>query len=244
MNGYELTRKWFDFKFENVDKCKSIHTDLYMYIVDLWNRLGNKEKFGLPTQVTMELLGIGSYNTYKKIYQDLVDWKFIIEVQKSKNQYQSRVIALSKNDKASDKALDKSNIRALDEAPNKASDESSDVIDKQSNKVTKEQERGGTKKKSYRFKPPSQEEVYDFLIYKKLHPTLAKKEAKKYFDFYESKNWYVGKNKMKNWKAAASGWINRMDNFKPNSNGNSNSKSEPTVNRQTAETIRSNSEGW
>lgn len=244
MNGYELTRKWFDFKFENVDKCKSIHTDLYMYIVDLWNRLGNKEKFGLPTQVTMELLGIGSYNTYKKIYQDLVDWKFIIEVKKSKNQYQSRVIALSKNDKANDKALDKSNIRALDEAPNKASDESTDIIDKQSNKGTKEQERGGTKKKSYRFKPPTKKDVYDFLIEKKLHPALAKKESEKYWDFYNSKNWYVGKNKMKNWKSAASGWINRMDNFKPNSNGKSNSNAEPTVNRQTADVIYENSRGW
>lgn len=102
-----------------------------------------------------------------------------------------------------------------------------------------------SKKKSSRFKPPSQNEAYDYMANeKKLHPSLAKKEAEKFFDFYNSKNWYVGKNKMKNWKSAVSGWINRMENFNQKSNGTSNSKSEPTVNRQSAETIHSNSQGW
>ena len=140
MNGYDLTRNWFNFKFENIDECKSIHTDLYMYIVDLWNRLGQKEKFGLPTSVTMEALGIGSYNTYKKTYEDLVRWEFIQEIKKSKNQHQSRVIALSKNDKALDKALDKANAKALDETP----DKSPDIIDKQ---ITTNKEQGTILKK-------------------------------------------------------------------------------------------------
>ena len=34
-------------------------------------------------------------------------------------------------------------------------------------------------------------------------------EAILFFSFYESKNWYVGKNKMQRWKSAATGWINR-----------------------------------
>jgi len=37
----------------------------------------------------------------------------------------------------------------------------------------------------------------------------TKTEAQKFFDFYESKNWMVGKNKMANWKSAAAGWVNR-----------------------------------
>lgn len=36
-----------------------------------------------------------------------------------------------------------------------------------------------------------------------------KTEAANFFNFYESKAWMVGKNKMKNWKAAASGWMAR-----------------------------------
>ena len=31
-------------------------------------------------------------------------------------------------------------------------------------------------------------------------------DAEKFFDFYESKNWYVGKNKMKDWQAAVRTW--------------------------------------
>ena len=131
MNGYNLTRKWFDFKFENPSKVRATHTDFYIYLIDQWNRFGQKKEFGLPTSYTMECLGIGSYNTYKKILNDLVEFGFIKIVKDSKNQYVSKIIALSKNDKASDKALD--------EATAKASDKASDSIYKQYNKLTKEQ---------------------------------------------------------------------------------------------------------
>jgi hypothetical protein len=126
MNGYDLSRKYFAYKFENPNKLKSNHTELYFYIIDLWNRLGQKENFGLPTAITMECLGIGSYNTYKKSLNDLIEFGFIKLVSDSKNQHQSKVIAISKNDKALDKALDKATIKALDKAP--------DYIDKQLNK--------------------------------------------------------------------------------------------------------------
>lgn len=126
MNGYNLTRKWFDFKFDNPGVARSSHTELYFYIVDLWNRLGQKEKFGLPTAVTMECLGIGSYNTYKKTLNDLIEFGFVILIQESLNQYKSKIIAISNNDKATDKATDK----PLDKAHIKATDD----IDKQYNK--------------------------------------------------------------------------------------------------------------
>lgn len=48
---------------------------------------------------------------------------------------------------------------------------------------------------------------------------FAKTEAAIFFNFYESKNWMVGKNKMKNLNAAIGGWIARTDkNEKPKSN--------------------------
>ena len=31
-------------------------------------------------------------------------------------------------------------------------------------------------------------------------------DSQKFFDFYESKGWMVGKNKMKDWKAAVRTW--------------------------------------
>jgi hypothetical protein len=122
MNGYNLIRNWYAFKFNNPSKCKAIHSDMYCYLVDLWNRLGQKNEFGLPTQMTMELLGIGSYNTYKKAIDSLIEFGFVTIVKDSINQHRSKIVALSNFDKATDKALDKATIKATDEAPNKATD--------------------------------------------------------------------------------------------------------------------------
>jgi len=135
MNGYDLTRAWYNYKFQNPKKVKAAHSDMFFYIVDLWNRLGQKKEFGLPTTVTMEALGVGSYNTYKKTLDDLFEIGFIKLVSDSKNQHQSKIIALSKIDKATDEALDKATIKATDEALDKATD----TIVKQLNNTTTKQ---------------------------------------------------------------------------------------------------------
>ena len=43
-----------------------------------------------------------------------------------------------------------------------------------------------------------------------------KNQAEKFFYFYESKGWMVGKNKMKNWKMAAGNW--NKNNSEQNNN--------------------------
>lgn len=67
------------------------------------------------------------------------------------------------------------------------------------------------------FAPPTKEDVYQILS-ERLDDFTAMAEADKFVNFYESKNWMVGKNKMKNWKAAAAGWITRMNDFKTQNN--------------------------
>jgi hypothetical protein len=61
--------------------------------------------------MAMEATGIKSYNTYINSLNDLVDWGFIKMIEKSKNQHSSNVVALSKFDKALNKALDKALIK-------------------------------------------------------------------------------------------------------------------------------------
>lgn len=107
MNGYELSRNWFDWTFENPERINPNHTALYFFIIEHCNRLGWKEKFGLPTTMAKEAIGIRSYNTYINTLNDLVEFGFIKLIEKSKNQYSSNIIALSNFDKATDKALDK-----------------------------------------------------------------------------------------------------------------------------------------
>lgn len=106
-------KNWFDFCFENPEKINPNHSALYFFIISHCNRLGWKSKFGLPTTMTMEAIGIKSYNTFIKNFKELSDFGFIFIVEKSKNQYSSNIIALSKYDKALDKALDKATVKHL-----------------------------------------------------------------------------------------------------------------------------------
>lgn len=62
--------------------------------------------------------------------------------------------------------------------------------------------------KTGRFTPPSIEEVFNHLS-DKGYPYRI--EAEKFWNFYESNGWKVGKNKMKSWKSAATGWAQRSN---------------------------------
>jgi hypothetical protein len=109
MNGYELSHNWFDFCFENPEKINPSHTAIYFFAIEHCNRMGWKTKFGFPTQMAMDALGISKHSTYIKYFNDLVEWGFLILVQKSSNQYSSKIISLNfampKKGKALGKAL-------------------------------------------------------------------------------------------------------------------------------------------
>lgn len=100
MNGYDLTREWYEYASENPNTIRPTHSHMYFYLIYLWNKLRQKDNFGLPTQFTMEALDIKSYKTYKNTLDDLVSWGFVDIVVDSKNQHQSKRIALVKNTKA------------------------------------------------------------------------------------------------------------------------------------------------
>lgn len=80
---------------------------MYFFIIEHCNRLWWKEKFGLPMEMTKDAIGIKNYRTYSDTLSDLIEWWFIKEIQKSKNQYSSCIIAIAENTKAHTKALDK-----------------------------------------------------------------------------------------------------------------------------------------
>jgi len=109
INGYDLSRRWFDFCFENPEKISPNHSAIYFFAIEHCNRLGWKEKFGFPTQMTMDAIGIKKHQTYIRYLTDLVEWGFIKMVQRSTNQYSANIIslhnAMPKNGKALDKAF-------------------------------------------------------------------------------------------------------------------------------------------
>ncbi|CAB5218532.1 hypothetical protein UFOVP211_30 [uncultured Caudovirales phage] len=107
MNSYELSRAWFDYSFNHPDKIRPIHTSIYFFAIEHCNRLGWKTKFGFPTSMVLEATGIKSYSSYKKHFDEIVEFGFFKVHEYSKNQYSSNVIELSLNVKANNKALDK-----------------------------------------------------------------------------------------------------------------------------------------
>lgn len=65
----------------------------------------------------------------------------------------------------------------------------------------KESTTSSTKEKAKRFIPPTLKEVESYCLERKNGV-----DCERFIDFYTSKNWYVGKNKMKDWKACVRTW--------------------------------------
>lgn len=64
-------------------------------------------------------------------------------------------------------------------------------------------------------------------------------DAAAFWDFYESKGWFVGRNAMKDWKAAVRTW-ERRDGFRPRDSDPFGGP--PNVSRKTATTLRARDE--
>ncbi len=205
MDGYSLSKNYWDWAFENPELVNSSSSALYFFCIEHCNRLGWKEKFGLPTEMAMSAIGIKNYKTYYKAFSSLVENGFIKVVTKSKNQYSANVIALVENTKANTKALTKAMLKHDTKHALSSVD-----IDKPINQELLNQE--PIKRV---FTKPEIESVKFYFIEKTQHnwnKAFAEKQAESFFYHYESNGWVVGKNKMKDWHAAASGWIARTDN--------------------------------
>jgi hypothetical protein len=133
-NYYTLMRNFWDFAFEHPEKVKPNHCALYCFAVEHCNRLGWNRKFGLPSGMVMSAIGMKSYSSYIKAFNELIDFGFFELIEKSKNQWSSNIIALSYFDKAHDKALDKAMIKHASkqsESTHQSTRQSNDSINRQ-----------------------------------------------------------------------------------------------------------------
>lgn len=83
--------------------------------------------------------------------------------------------------------------------------------------IEKEKEKEKPKRK--RFVPPTIEEVMEYCQERQNNV-----DAQRFIDYYTSNGWYVGKNKMKDWKAAVRTWEN--NNYKTTNHSPNNKKDE------------------
>jgi hypothetical protein len=178
MNSYELSRNWFDWCFENPEKINTNHHAIYFFAIEHCNRLGWKEKFGFPSQMTMDAIGIKNYRTYIKAFNDLVEFGFIDLIKKSSNQYSANIIAIVKNTKATTKALDNAFT-----THNTKQSQSNVSINKQSNNITNKQKNN----------------IPDFDTFLNhaltIEPNIDKVELRKKYDAWINNNWHDGNGK-------------------------------------------------
>ena len=77
-------------------------------------------------------------------------------------------------------------------------------------RIEVEQNRKEVEKKE-RSNPPTLQEAEE-LWRERNYPSS---ECSKFWNYYESNGWRVGKNPMKNWRAAAAGWVSRSKQYAP-----------------------------
>ena len=91
-------------------------------------------------------------------------------------------------------------------------------------------------KRKVTFKKPTIEEIKNYCLERNNGI-----DANKFYDFYESKDWYIGKNKMKDWKACIRTWENKSVKKAETPewfNKNFNEKKERILTKEDYEIIR------
>jgi hypothetical protein len=227
-NGYALSRAWFDFAFENPDLVNCNHTALYMWLIELNNRKGFVVKFPFNTEDACVACGVKNRKTIWKAMNELVDFGFVTMIHKSADRHKATVISIVNNSVVSEGYLDKSikiNSSKIwtgkETVEGQVADQLGDSERTGTGTVSghslkQENNKPETKKPisgKTTFSPPTHIDVCNYFS-ERVNETKwtdhdCNFQAKKFIDFYSSKNWMVGKNKMANWKSAASGWINR-----------------------------------
>lgn len=81
----------------------------------------------------------------------------------------------------------------------------------------KEEEESKALTKRERFVRPKIQEVFDYFIQKApagMSKDAVAHEADKFFNYYESNGWRVGRNPMKNWQAAVRNWVKNIKTWR------------------------------
>lgn len=237
-SGYILTRAWFNFVLDNPDIVTGNHTALFMWIIELNNRLKWVDKFGLTVREAMDGMSCKSRTTYLKCFHDLIGWQFIEMVKQSKNQYQCNIIAVSKFVQPNEKRLYKK-YTITSQSTGTITSQSTGTIPKTVKTVKTVKT---TKQLKHRegFTPPIFNDVFDYFIFKEWPENKADNEAKKFIAYYDSVGWIIKKQKMKSWKGAAAGWMLRDNEFsqkKINNGSKTNQSGNDTINRTNLEYV-------
>lgn len=178
--GYTLSRQWHDFAFEHQGKVRPSHAALYFWLIELNNSLGWIEVFGVPTLHSMAAIGVSSYKTYKKAFDDLVAWGFVEVLEKSKNQSTTNLVTLKNAIVINTKALDAALVNNAKASPQQISKQvhSTAHINKQGNNKTKKPINLMSEVFTSDYEPINTYDSIAFKFWKQIYDNLIAKDIK------------------------------------------------------------------
>ena len=106
---------------------------------------------------------------------------------------------------------------ATDDTANKTTGDTTDRQQTDNRQDTNKNEK--KKRERVQFKPPEPWDVTEYFA----ELGAADGESTRFYDYYTANGWMVGRNKMKDWRAAARNWINR-DQQRPDKNDHGNNQ--------------------
>lgn len=182
MNYIELVNNVWNMREQGI--ISAHEQDFYMYLMHRCNVLFWKNPFHQSSEVLCSVLGMNRnmLTTRRKRLKQLglIDYK----EGKTKSKPAEYTILYTRNDKVTN------------HAPDVAPDTSDDKKQKRSQKDFKL-----AKEENIRFCPPTTQDVEKYCTDRNNNV-----DALRFVDFYTAKGWMLGKNKMKDWKAAVRTW--------------------------------------
>lgn len=94
MNGYSASKAYFNWAFGHPREASPSVGLLYLYLVEICNRLGWKRSFAITSGECKAAIGVASYNTYRNALDQLVEYGFVEIVKESVNKYTPTVVSL------------------------------------------------------------------------------------------------------------------------------------------------------
>lgn len=185
-------------KFTNDNRLNTAHVSLYIALFQLWNLNRFKNPISINRAELMNISKIGSKGTFHRCLNDLNNWSYL-KYEPSHNPLKGSIVYMFNFGTSIEQASVQVHGQLLTQHSGQVSEPSINN--------TKQKKLPNTKN----FYVPPIDEIKEFF--------QNELEADKFFNYYESNGWMVGKNKMKNWKAAAKNWLANASKFqKPKSN--------------------------
>lgn len=188
-------------KFSEDDRLNTAHVSLYLALFQLWNLNRFKNPISINRAEVMKISKIGSKGTYHRCLNDFNNWSYL-KYEPSHNPLKGSIVYMFNFETSIEQASVQVQGQLLTQHSGQVSEPS--INNTKQNKLSNIKN----------FNVPAIEVIKDFF--------QNDSEADKFFNYYESNGWQVGKNKMKNWKAAAKNWManaSKFQKFKPPENG-------------------------